>query len=109
MASIKRFWFVLLRENDVFCNFCAFWRSMILNYKFYNVSDFELKKLQHVRIWIQKNTTRQILREKFDNALHFEIISCSGQILKQNYYNVSDFQSKFLGLARLWINFFIFF
>ena len=56
------FCFFLLRENDVFCNIRAFLKSMILNRKKYDASDFEFKKynasdvelkiLQRVRFWV---------------------------------------------------------
>ena len=52
--------------------FSCFFKSMILNWKFhyvsdfelkkYNSSDFDLKKIQRVRYWLEKNTTRQILK-----------------------------------------------
>ena len=32
--------------------------KQILNKKLYNRSDFKMKKLQRVRFWIEKNTTR---------------------------------------------------
>ena len=35
----------------------------ILNWNFYNASDFELKFLQRVRFWIKIFTTRQILNQ----------------------------------------------
>ena len=37
-------------------------KCMTLNPKFYRVSHFELNKIQRVRLWIQNNTTRQILK-----------------------------------------------
>ena len=54
-------WFFLLRENDIFCIFRAFLKSMILNIKFHWVSDFELKKIQRVRFLNWFFTMRQIL------------------------------------------------
>ena len=45
------FWFILLRDNDIFCIYRGFLKSKILYWKFHYMSDFELKK----------NTTRQIL------------------------------------------------
>ena len=44
----------LLREDDIFCKFCAFAKSMFFNYEFWNVSDFDLKLLQHFGCWIEK-------------------------------------------------------
>ncbi len=55
------FWFSLLRENDIFCNFRAFLfkkHDFVLKFslrvifrieKKYNASDFELKKIQRER------------------------------------------------------------
>ena len=48
------FWFFLLRENDIFCIFRAFLKSMILNWVFLYVTDFELKKLQRIRFEFNK-------------------------------------------------------
>ena len=36
-------------------------KNQILEKKIYNLSDFELKILQRVRLWIEIFTTRQIL------------------------------------------------
>ena len=72
MHSKITFWFILLRENDQFYIFCAFFESMILNWKFHYVTDFELKK----------KTTRQIF--------------------KQNFYISSDFELKFFRAVRFW-------
>ena len=44
-----------------------------LNWKFYNVSIFEFKKIQRVRFWFKRFTTRQILDWKKYNALDFEL------------------------------------
>ena len=49
------FWFILLRENDIFCIFGAFLKK----------HDFVLKFSLPVRFWLQKNTTRQILEQFF--------------------------------------------
>ena len=57
------FWFILLPENDIFCIFRVLLKSMILNWKFYYVSDFELNK----------NTTRQILNLKENDASDFQL------------------------------------
>ena len=43
------FWLNLLPANNNIFIFCAFIKSMFLNQKFYNVSDFEFKKLKRVR------------------------------------------------------------
>ena len=77
------FWFNLLRENDIFYIFCAFLKSMVLNWKFNYVSDFELKKynasdfktkfLQRVRFWFKNFTTRQKLDLKFYNVLDLKL------------------------------------
>ena len=48
------YWFNLLRENDLLCIFGAFLKSMILNSKFQNASDFVSKVLQRARFGIQK-------------------------------------------------------
>ena len=75
------FWFNLLRENDIFCLFGAFLRSIILNWKIRNASDFDLKVLQSVRFGIENKL--------FSNSYwtrHFFILK---------KYNTSDFQSKF--------------
>ena len=48
------FWFLLFRENDLFCIFGAFLKSMILNWNFQNASDFDLKDLQRARFEIEK-------------------------------------------------------
>ena len=56
------FVFILLRENDIFCIFCAFSKSIILYWKIlyasdfelkrkYNASDFEVEKTQRDRFW----------------------------------------------------------
>ena len=37
---------------------------MILNLKFYDASDFEIKFLRRVRFWIKVFTTRQISKKK---------------------------------------------
>ena len=37
------------------------YKNQILEIKFWNLSDFELKFLQRVRLWIKTFTTRQIL------------------------------------------------
>ena len=71
----------LLRKMDEYCVFCAFLKrtiltqkiiskivflnkkfttSQILNEIFYNASIFDLKVLQRVCFWIEKNETRQI-------------------------------------------------
>ena len=67
------FCFLLHRKNDIFCIFCAFLKSMILYWKFHYVSDFELKKIQRVRFWIWKITTRQISNWNKYKALYFEL------------------------------------
>ena len=56
------YWFTLLRENDIFYIFCAVLKSMVLNWKFNYVSEFELKK----------NTMRQNVEQIFYNVSHFE-------------------------------------
>ena len=63
-----------LLESDTSGLVRAVLKSMILNWKFYYVSDFELKKynaldfglkkIQRVRFWTEKVTTRQILNWK---------------------------------------------
>ena len=50
------FWFVLLRENDIFCIFGAFSKAWFWNETFQNSSHFTLKVLQRVRFGIEKNT-----------------------------------------------------
>ena len=44
----------------------------ILTSNSYNVSDFVLKKSQHIRFWIETSTTRQIVNSKNYIALDFE-------------------------------------
>ena len=78
------FWFVLPRENDIFCIFRAwleawFWiekfiTSQILNWKKYNASDFEFEKLQRVvRFWVKTFTTSHTLNQLFKQASDFKM------------------------------------
>ena len=78
-----KFWFILLRENDIFYIFCTFLKSMVLNWKYNYVSDFELKKynasafktkfLKRVRFWFKSFTPRQHLDLKFYNVLDLKL------------------------------------
>ena len=45
----------------------------ILIWKFYNASDFGLKKIQRVRFLNKNFTTRQILNKKINNVLVFKL------------------------------------
>ena len=47
-------------------------KNQILDKKFWNLSDFELKTLQRVRFWIKTFTLRQVLNKNFYNASDFE-------------------------------------
>ena len=59
----NKFWFIFFGENDIFCVFGVFSKSMILIWRFfyvlgfkqkkYNASDFESKILQRARFWIK--------------------------------------------------------
>ena len=77
-----RFWFILLRENDIFCIFGAFLKSIFLNWKFQYASDFDLRGLQRVRFEIEKNTfsksywTRHffILRKHNTSDFHLKVL-----------------------------------
>ena len=76
------FWFILLRENDIFRIFRAFLKSMILHWKFHyvldfdlkknNASDFDFKKTQRVRLWNEIFSSSQILNKKFNNVSDFK-------------------------------------
>ena len=50
------FWFILLRENEIFFNFGAFLKNISLNCKFQYASNFVLRGLQRVSFEIEKNT-----------------------------------------------------
>ena len=71
----------------MFCNFCAFLKSMILYWKFLYVSDFEVKKKQNASDFKLK----KIQRVRFWNKI---FSFC--QIFIKNFNNVSDFSFKFL-------------
>ena len=54
-ASKKiNFWFNLLRENDLFCIFGAFLKSMFLNWNFQNASDFDIKIYKAPELGLKK-------------------------------------------------------
>ena len=79
------FRFILLRENDIICCFCALLKSMILFWKFLYVSDFQVKKRQRVRF----------LSEKKYNASDFELKkNYNATDLETNFFVLSDFQKK---------------
>ena len=67
------FWFILLRENDMFCVYRGLFESMILYWKFHYVSDFELKKIQRVRFWIEKKYNATDLEIKSFRLVRFSI------------------------------------
>ena len=73
------FWFVLLRENDIFCIFGAFLKAWFWNVTFQNASHFNLKVLQRVRFGIEKNTfsksfwTRLVFLLKKHNRSVFQL------------------------------------
>ena len=59
---------------------------MILNEKFFVLSDLESTLLQRVRFWVKIFTTRKISNQLF--------------------YNTSDFELKNLHRVRFWVYFF---
>ena len=79
------FWFFLLRENDIFCIFGAFLKSINLNWKFQYASDFDLRGFP----------TRQICNWK---KYFFKVI------LNASFFhfkeNTSDFHLKVLQPLR---------
>ena len=60
-------------------------KNQILEKRFQNLSDFELKILQRVRFRIKKFTTRQILNKNFYNASDFE---------EEENFKKHDFEKK---------------
>ena len=79
-----RFGNFFLLENDIFCFFPVFLKSLILNWSFFYVSSFELKKhnasglefnkIQRVRFWVETFTTCQILYQLLKHASVFDMI-----------------------------------
>ena len=67
------FGFILFRENDMFCFFRAFSKSMFLNWKFHYVPDFDLKKVQGVRLWVKTSTNCKILKQTIKHASAFDL------------------------------------
>ena len=85
------FWFFLLRENDIFCIFRAFLKSMRLNWNFHYVSDFDLKKIQRVRFWIwQENNASEFELKIILVRLWINFLN-TRQISNWNFYGVSGF------------------
>ena len=71
----------------MFYIFLCFFKSIILNWNFHYVSDFELKK--------NKNTTRQILNWKKHNASDFELKKIQRvRFWIEKKYNASDFKEE---------------
>ena len=74
--------------------------KQILNFKFYNASDFEWKFLQRVRIWIKIFSTRQILMKSifFKSMIlkkHFEEINFEkARFRKKKIFKKHDFEEK---------------
>ena len=62
-------------------------KNQILEKKFWNLSDFDLKTLQRVRFWIRNFTTLQILKQ--NNFL-------KSTILKKKYFKKHDFEEKII-------------
>ena len=101
-------------------------RSMILNWKFWNVSDFELRKRQCVRIWmkknnasgfewkslqrfrfwIEKNTTRKNLKWKNYIALDFELKLLQRVIFENKVYTTCQKWKNNLQHARFGLKIF---
>ena len=46
------FWFILFRENDIICIFCAFLKNTMLYWNFHYLSDFELIFFSFFQPWI---------------------------------------------------------
>ena len=72
--------------------------NQISEKKFQSLTDFELKILQRVRIWIKKFTTRQIFNQKiykasdFDKKYFFKKHGFQGKIVLEKH----DFEEKFI-------------
>ena len=66
------FWIVLLRKTDLFGSFSHLLENMIFNLNIYNLSVFELKVLQGVRLWEKKFRGSQNLKQNFTNVKDFE-------------------------------------
>ena len=87
------FRFFLLRQDDSVCIFCAFSKNMISTSKLNSVSHFERDILQRVSCSINYFKTCSIL--KWITV----VLSLFG---KEEIYNVSDFDFKFLRLVSFW-------
>ena len=89
----SRFGF-LLRENDIFCIFRAFLKSMILNWTFLYVTVFEFKKKQRVTLWVKNISTCQILCVLLLQFTKFSFIhqnrACFGNVLVYSLGSISQ-------------------
>ena len=112
-----RLWIRLLRENDGFCIFPVFLKSMILEKKFtmrrilnwniYNVSDFEkkIKKWENLKkkLNLQKHIIKFVTRKK-RRFLHCPSFSESINLEKKTY-KPSNFELKPSQRFRFWPKF----
>ena len=89
------FWLTLLRINDNSCNFCAFLECIILNSKCYNVSAFQLKTFQRVRLWIKYFTT-----------CHFKLKIFNPSDFESTFWTRVDFELNILQRVPFWVYFF---
>ena len=110
MPSTTTFCFVLLCINEkvlqILCfskrgnlklkiRFCFFIskKCQVLNWKVYNMSDFELKILQGIRFWLRSSATIRVSRKCFLQQISFWLLSLrKWQILKFWYgFKKTDF------------------
>ena len=88
------FWFFLLRENDLFCIFRAFLKSMILNWSFLYVTDFQLKKSNASDFEYKNITTCHILSVLLLQFAKLSFIhhnrACFGKVLMYGFGSISQ-------------------
>ena len=78
------FCFILLHENDIFYVLWCFFKNIFLNWKFHYVSGFELKKIQRVRFWNEKNKRVTFWNEIFSSCQISNQLFTTRQVFKRN-------------------------